>query len=143
MTSLRLRSLLSGPGSGGKALLCPARGGGAGKQAGKHGWFGALNLEDLGAARCPGDQRHGAPTEAKRGGHGGEHRLGRLAVYGPRTDPDDQGTVALPAHSGPGRAGSHPDGDPHDTSVPRDLAAGLNGRAQRQGSTAGLSGDAQ
>jgi hypothetical protein len=47
-----------------------------------------------------------------------ERRLGRLAVDGARADPDDQGTAAFPAHSGPRRAGSHPDGNPHGTSLP-------------------------
>ena len=43
---------------------------------------------------------------------------GRLALDGPRADPDDQRTVAFPAHPGPGRAGPYPDGNPHGTSLP-------------------------
>src|SRR2546423_15707482 len=88
-----------------------------GQQAAERGLVGALDLEDLGPARSPGDQRDGAATEAERGGHRGQRRLGRLAVDGARADPDDQGTVAFPAHSGPRRAGPYPDGNPHGTSL--------------------------
>jgi hypothetical protein len=45
-------------------------------------------------------------------------RLGRLAVDSARADPDDQGTAAFPAYSGPRRAGPYPDGNPHGTSLP-------------------------
>ena len=48
----------------------------------------------------------------------GQRRLGRLAVDGARADPDDQGTAAFSAHSGPRRAGPYPDGNPHGTSLP-------------------------
>ena len=90
-----------------------------GQQAAERGRVGALDLEDLGAARSPGDQRHGAAAKAERRGHGGQRRLGRLAVDGPRADPDDQRTAAFPAHPGPRRAGPYPDGNPHGTSLPR------------------------
>jgi len=89
-----------------------------GQQAAESGRAGALDLENLGAARGSGDQRDSAATEAKRSGHRGQRRLGRLAVDGARTDLDDQGTAAFPAHSGPRRAGPYPDGNPHGTSLP-------------------------
>jgi len=89
-----------------------------GQQAAENGRVSARDLEDLGAARGPGDQHDGAATEAKRGGDPGQRRLGRLAVDSARADPDDQGTAAFPAYSGPRRAGPYPDGNPHGTSLP-------------------------
>ena len=88
-----------------------------GQQAVKRGRVGALDLEDLGAARGAGHQRDGAATEAERSGHRGQRRLGRLAVDSAWTDLDDQGTAAFPAYSGPRRAGPYPDGNPHGTSL--------------------------
>jgi hypothetical protein len=89
-----------------------------GQQAAERGRVGSLDLKDLGAARGSGDQRDGAATEAERGGHRGQRRLGRLAVDSARADPDEQGTAAFPAHFGPRRAGPYPDGNPHGTSLP-------------------------
>jgi hypothetical protein len=39
--------------------------------------------------------------------------------HGSLSDPDDQGSVVFPAHTGMGRSGPHPDGNTHLISVPR------------------------
>jgi len=84
----------------------------------KHRGIGTLDVQDLGAARRPGDQRHGPAGDTERGGHRDERGLGRLAVDGALTDLDDQCPVTLAADPRPSRAGPDSHGDPHRTSVP-------------------------
>src|SRR5689334_8562772 len=72
----------------------------AGQQAAERARVCALDVEDLGTARGPGDQRHGAAADAEGGSHRGQGRLGGLAVNGARADLDDQSAISLPAYSG-------------------------------------------
>ena len=81
-----------GPGRSPSALSA-----GHGQQPGEHRRITACHLDNLGAARRPGDQRDRTAADAECAGHRGQRRLGRLAVHGARTDTDDQGTRALAA----------------------------------------------
>ena len=81
-----------GPGRSPSAL--PA---GHGQQPGEHRRIAACHLDNLGAARHPGDQCDRTAADAECAGHRGQRRLGRLAVHGARADTDDQGTRALAA----------------------------------------------
>jgi enoyl-CoA hydratase len=74
--------------------LLPA---GLGQKLRKHRRITACHLDNLGAARRPGDKRDRAAADAERAGHRGQRRLGRLAVHGARADTDDQSARALAA----------------------------------------------
>ena len=82
-------------GPGGSLSPLPA---GLGQKLGEHRWITACHLDNLGAARCPGDQRDRAAADAECAGHRGQRGLGRLAVHGTRADLNDQGTRALAAN---------------------------------------------
>ena len=88
------------------------------RRAGPRGCTGrGVDVDDLGAARGPRNQADGTAADAERPGHRRQCRLGRLAVHGPRADPDDQGAVVLTADTRTCRAGLHPDSDPHAASI--------------------------
>jgi len=81
-------------GSGRSSSALPA---GRGQQPCEHRRVTACHLDNLGAARRPGDQRDRTAADAERAGHRGQRGLGRLAVHGARADTDDQGAGALAA----------------------------------------------
>jgi enoyl-CoA hydratase len=90
---------------------------GPGQKLREHRRITACHLDDLGAARHPGDERNGAAADAECAGHRGQRGLGRLAVHGARADLHDQGACALAADGRMRGAGPHPDRDSHITSV--------------------------
>lgn len=56
--------------------------------------------------------------------HGRERRLGRLAVHGPCTHPDNQCPILLATDASARRPRSNLDGDPHLSSLPEGRASG-------------------
>ena len=81
-------------GSFGPARPLPA---GPSQKPREHRRVTARHLDDLGAARRPGDQRDRTAADAERAGHRGQCGLGRLAVHGAGADTDNQRARALAA----------------------------------------------
>jgi hypothetical protein len=79
----------------------------------------ARHVEQLQSASRPRYQADRVAADAERRSHRGQTSCGRLAIHGSLSDPDDQGSVVFPAHTGMGRSGPHPDGNTHLISVPR------------------------
>jgi hypothetical protein len=87
------------------SLHCGQPGLGAGQQAAEHAWIGARNVEDLAAARGPGDQGHGAAADAKRGGQAASV----ASVAWPSTARALTRTTSAPSRSPPTPGRGEPD----------------------------------
>lgn len=83
----------------------------------EHSLIGTCHVHCLGPARCPRDQRDGMTADTERGGHRGEGFRRGAAIDGALADPDDQRAIVVTADARTGRAGPHPDGNAHPSSM--------------------------
>ena len=101
----RVRHLITGV--SGRALRAATRGGEGPRRRCPRSWCGSGSR----------NQADGAAADAERIGHRSQCSLGRLAIDGPRANPDDQGAVMLATDTWTCRPRLHPDSDPHADSI--------------------------